>query len=451
MPAPSPTSSQSQSPTTNMANSAAKMTNSTPKMTNPTRRAVHYLRDTWRRIKKSPQKAATHLHIPSSPPRHPYGACIDRTQLADVVSDDDFTVVGSNPSAATSSTTASSYVTVSPMIRDADWRYFSDTQLKSSPSTFLGTSWSPAEDEKPINREKEQLLTSQDGSNTVKQDDMSDIYNATPRRMRSLAPLQFSAIDVTAATDAHATMWRAPRGSHKDTMGRYHDEDVGRGRRSSHASSLSASNPTFRTAAAARREVRRISDSILVDGGDSVSPGSSENLLGRLVRDIKAGDYYTFKSKGEDSTPLLAKRVPARGPLVVRAIEIEDDRDDEVSEDRFSFASIRGGCTAHEVVQHDTSDLPPTKRRKVTPIPPTISSLPPASPLSSVGRKNHEEGQKNPTRSATMPPPPPPPRRHPRYNSDLNNYDSQLRTRRIVNFRQGSAVLMPFPSSRIGA
>ncbi|KAI1845282.1 hypothetical protein JX265_005438 [Neoarthrinium moseri] len=108
------------------------------KTAGPARRAVEYLKGTWRRVTRSPRRTAVQLNISSPfPPRRRSGACMDRTQLNDVVDDDDLTIVPSNVSYGASSINSAS----SPKIQDCDWRHFTETGIKSSPSTFLGP-WS---------------------------------------------------------------------------------------------------------------------------------------------------------------------------------------------------------------------------------------------------------------------------------------------------------------------
>jgi hypothetical protein len=391
----------------------------TANMTTPTRRAVDYLREKWRRVKKTNRKTVGHFNLSSSPSmRRPSGVCNDRKQLADVADDDDITIFASGESGST--TPASSFVEGSPLIQDSEWRRFTDTGVKSSPSTFLGP-WSNARlknstshvellDEKSYDWQEKQQLTpspedSQDTSSLTKSDDMSDIYNATPRRMHSNSQLQFPVIDVTVAMEAHASMWHVSHG-------------------------LPEAKACKMTAAAR----------LLSISTNRSRPGSK--------RDEHA-DSYTHKPKPENRTLPTSKRSSL-------AVETDANGDDTASEDRWSFISALSDTATNDLQQHDTGNLPPAKRRKVSPFARRVSS-PLARPPLSANTEDHDrdpQQQKNHKYQRLAEATPPAPRNHPRYLTSYSSnaqQDAQLRTRRVLNFRQGSAVLMPMPSSGIGA
>ncbi|KAI0136332.1 hypothetical protein BJ170DRAFT_601389 [Xylariales sp. AK1849] len=125
---------------TQMDEKTPSPTVNTMNLATPTKRAVSYLKETWRRVVKTPRRVVGPFRTCSPPPpSHRGEVCADRTQLDDVIEGDDLTIVLSNDSHG-ASTYSSEF---SCMIEDSDWRHYQPTGIVISPSTFLGPYSSP--------------------------------------------------------------------------------------------------------------------------------------------------------------------------------------------------------------------------------------------------------------------------------------------------------------------
>ncbi|KAK9788902.1 hypothetical protein SCARD494_09418 [Seiridium cardinale] len=281
----------------------------TKKTVTPTRRAVEYLKGTWRRVIKTPKTTARHLQISSPVPiRRPAGVCLDRTQLNDVVDDDDLTIIPSNISHGASTSSSQP----SPAIQDSDWRHFIDTPIQTSPSTFLG-SWSKS-------------------------------LHASGRLVRSrsssVLTSSFSIVDSVHSARSKCNASEVEGGPHpyatppKSAINRSKKASFLRRREmaqdSNDGSSVSVATPTPAVRPSHRSLHRRVSDSII--GTTTIAD-----------LDKPTGDIHMEDESGSRSQLVSA----------------------DVS-DKWSFVSVRGESTTNDLLQYDTHDLPASKRRKVS-------------------------------------------------------------------------------------
>ncbi|KAH8197536.1 hypothetical protein TruAng_008319 [Truncatella angustata] len=281
------------------------------KMATPTRRAVDYLKGTWRRLSKTPKITTRPLQISSPLPfRGRSGVCMDRTQLNDVASDDDLTIVPSNFSDYTS-TTSSEH---SPAIQDSDWRHFIDTPMQSSPSTFLGgwsEAWCPSS-QRGRTRSNSVLTTPFTIIESVHSVD--EKYINDKMEVDSIA----YATPPASGTIDH---------SKKDSFLRYRELPE----ESTVGSRMSVITPTPAIRPTARSPHRRFSESVI----DNTTVADLDKLMENAHVEVDASDRRPRANSADTS-------------------------------DKWSFISVRGESTTNDLFQYGTADLPVSKRRKVS-------------------------------------------------------------------------------------
>jgi hypothetical protein len=275
----------------------------------PTRRAVHYLRGTWRRVIGAPKVAHRRLLI-SSPIQvtRRSGVCIDRTQLNDVVDDDELTIVPSHISRRASMLSSGS----SPVIRDSDWRHFNDTPMESSPSYFLGA-WSKCIDP---SSQHVRLRSSSDLTTRFSIIGSIDSEDNSPTGCESHDALS------SCSTPPPTSAGEQPK---KTTFLRYRERPQCSSESSSDVSVVTPT-PAFRQSSRSLR--RRISKSIM--GPTAVGD------LEKQTREFSAEEGANLRPQADSP---------------------------DIS-DRWSFVSVRGEPSTNDILQCDTSKLPTGKRYK---------------------------------------------------------------------------------------
>jgi hypothetical protein len=280
------------------------------KTTTSTKRAVSYLKETWRRVVKTPRKPVYNFGTSKPPPtRRAPVSCINRTQLDDVVDDDELTTITSNDSHGVLSTCTSE---LSPIIEDSDWRHFMDTAIVSSPSTFLG-SWSSSPTS-PGRESKNEVCSSKTSTFSIIDStyfagnaddfDVADFYNSPTR-------------------PSSATGFRAPFSS----------------------SQISIDTPTPAVRA------RPASDPAM----SSTTVADLEKLLNNVHMDDTPPPVPTFQP-----FPTLQSLMALAPPPESSAV------DDAETEDKWSFVSVCGGSTTNDLLNYQAPDLPASKRRKIS-------------------------------------------------------------------------------------
>lgn len=273
-------------------------------MVTPTRRAVDYLKHTWRRVTKSPKAGIYHLQMPSLLALHrPGGACMDRTQLNDVVDDDDLTIIHSNLS-HDSSTISSNQL---PTIHDSDWRHFADTPMRSSPSTFLGP-WL-----RNPNRPSQKVRT-RSSSGLTAPFSIESVHSAENK-------CDIDELEVFYSHCATPPTTSAPNTTKKESS--LHHREISEEDNSNRAS---IANPTLAIGLPTRTLYRRASDSVI-----------GEATISDLDKSTRAESESSLRP----------------GPVSA------------VASDRWSFISVRGEGTTNDLLQYAASGLVANKRHEV--------------------------------------------------------------------------------------
>ncbi|KAH8675329.1 hypothetical protein BX600DRAFT_170065 [Xylariales sp. PMI_506] len=305
------------------------------KMASPAQKAVGYIKDTWRRVVKTKRGRITNRFSTfSSPPQRRNEPCVDRTQLDDVVDDEDddeLTVVASNDSYIAPSSVASGS---SPQILDSQWRYFAETGLTSSPSTFLGhRSGSPE---------------------TLVRDDMSSEFASvltTPISITGSDGIVGNTSELEVNPNFYAdntyTMQQQQQQQHRGCSWVFANPKAAA---SCDSIQSSESNRTIATPTPGPHHGfrRSSSDTFGIEGRHNAGSDSPES--------IDAG------------APLLSDTTSRSSVASSIHNNNVDDNDDDNNngEETWSFVSVCGASTKDDLSEYVAADLPGSKHRKVT-------------------------------------------------------------------------------------